>query len=66
MHLSAEAPRHTEFKHTERPLIKAGKGCECGIDEPHEHCGICGMLMSRGAGGTIAEYRLTRKGLRRT
>lgn len=40
---------------------KALPGCPCGITEEHEHCSICGRLVSVGPGTVIAEYRLKLK-----
>ena len=43
----------------ERPEIVVDDGkCECGEKERHTHCPGCGLMISRGPGGTIFEFTL--------
>ncbi len=41
-----------------RRVERATLPCDCGQEEPHEHCLDCGQLVSTGSGETIATFRV--------
>jgi len=62
MELTTEWANHGDMfhPHLQAKALECDETCECGITERHQHCGVCGKLVSKGPGTVIASWTITR------